>query len=95
MSFSKEGSVAMSNEKVNCSFCATLANHKDNDEYYRNRRRNSDGYVYEYTAALVSQTYYEGYPTGKVTSYNYTLNYCPECGKLLMEAKYEPEDHNS
>ena len=85
----------MSNEKVECSFCTTLAKHKDNDEYYRNRRRNRDDYVYEYTAALVSQTYYKGYPTGKVTSYNYTLNYCPECGKLLMEAKYEPEDHNS
>ena len=84
----------MSNEKVECSFCTTLAKHKDNDEYYRNRRRNRDDYVYEYTAALVSQTYYQGYPTGKVTSYNHTLNYCPECGKLLMEVKYEPEEHN-
>lgn len=93
--FFKQGRTAMSKEKVDCSFCAALANHKDNDEYYRNRRRNSDDYVYEYTAALVSQTYYEGYPTGKVTSYNYTLNYCPECGKSLMEAKYEPKDNNS
>ena len=78
-----------------CPFCAELAKTKDDAEYYRQRRRNSDDYVYEYTAALVSQTYYNGYPTGKVTSYNHTLNYCPECGKLLMEAKYESEDNNS
>lgn len=75
-----------------CPFCAALANHKDNDEYYRQRRRNSEDYVHEYTAALVGQTYYDGYPTGKVTSYNYVLNYCPECGKLLMEAKYESKN---
>lgn len=78
-----------------CPFCAELANTKDNAEYYWQRRRSSEDYVYEYTAALVSHLYYRGEPTGKVTSYNYTLNYCPECGKLLMEAKYEPEDHNS
>lgn len=78
-----------------CPFCSELANTKDNAEYYRQRRRSSEDYVYEYTAALVSHLYYRGEPTGKVTNYNYTLNYCPECGKLLMEAKYEPEDHNS
>jgi len=78
-----------------CPFCADLSDHKDNDEYYRNRRRNSDDYVHEYTAALVSQTYYEGDLTGRVTSYNYTLNYCPECGRLLMEPKYEPKESDS
>ena len=78
-----------------CQFCAELADTKDNAEYYRQRRRNSGDYVDEYTAALVSQSYYKGEPTGRVTSYNHTLNYCPECGKLLMEAKYESEDNNS
>lgn len=76
-----------------CSFCAELAKIKDNDEYYKNSRPNSTT-VNEYTAALVSRSYYNDYPCGKVTSYGYSLNYCPECGKLLMEAKYEPEDHN-
>ena len=78
-----------------CQFCAELADTKDNAEYYRQRRRNSGDYVDEYTAALVSQSYYKGEPTGRVTSYNHTLNYCPKCGKLLMEAKYESEDNNS
>lgn len=75
-----------------CPFCAYLANTKDNNEYYRQRRRSSADYVQEYTAALVSQLYYEGYPTGKVTSYNYTLNFCPECGKLLAEPKVEEKE---
>ena len=56
-----------------CPFCSELANTKDNAEYYRQRRRSSEDYVYEYTAALVSHLYYRGEPTGKVTSYNYIL----------------------
>ena len=28
-----------------CPFCAELASTKDNAEYYRNRRRNSDAYM--------------------------------------------------
>lgn len=78
-----------------CPFCAELAKTKDDAEYYRQRRRNSDDYVYEYTAALVSQTYYDGYPTGKVTSYNHTLNYCPECGKLLLEPLFETKESDT
>ena len=77
-----------------CCFCADLAEHKDNDEYYRQRRQRSEAYAHEYTSALVSQTYFEGDLTGRVTSFNHALNYCPECGKLLMEARYEPKDDN-
>ena len=69
-----------------CPFCAELAKYKDNAEYYR---RPNDTSVHEYTAALVSQTYYEGYPSGRVTSYNHPLNFCPVCGKLLMEPTIE------
>ena len=65
-----------------CPFCLELAKNKDNAEYYR---RPNDTSVHEYTAALVSQTYYDGYPSGRVTSYNHPLNFCPVCGKLLME----------
>ena len=65
-----------------CSFCLELAKSKDNAEYYR---RPNDTSVHEYTAALVSQTYYDGYPSGRVTSYNHPLNFCPVCGKFLME----------
>ena len=65
-----------------CPFCLELAKSKDNAEYYR---RPNDTSVHEYTAALVSQTYYDGYPSGRVTSYNHPLNFCPVCGKLLME----------
>lgn len=78
-----------------CPFCANLANNKDNDEYYRNRRRRSAEYAYEYTVALVSQTYFEGYTTGRLTSYDHTLNFCPVCGKLLLEPKYEPKVSNT
>ena len=65
-----------------CPFCLELAKSKDNAEYYR---RPNDTSVHEYTAALVSQTYYDGYPSGRVTSYNHPLNFCPVCGKILME----------
>ena len=65
-----------------CPFCLELAKNKDNAEYYR---RPNDTSVHEYTAALVSQTYYDGYPSGRVTSYNHPLNFCPVCGKILME----------
>ena len=65
-----------------CPFCLELAKSKDNAEYYR---RPNDTSVHEYTAALVSQTYYAGYPSGRVTSYNHPLNFCPVCGKILME----------
>jgi hypothetical protein len=65
-----------------CPFCLELAKSKDNAEYYR---RPNDTSVDEYTAALVSQTYYDGYPSGRVTSYNHPLNFCPVCGKILME----------
>ena len=65
-----------------CPFCLELAKNKDNSEYYR---RPNDTSVHEYTAALVSQTYYAGYPSGRVTSYNHPLNFCPVCGKILME----------
>ena len=57
-----------------CPFCLELAKNKDNAEYYR---RPNDTSVHEYTAALVSQTYYDGYPSGRVTSYNHPLNFCP------------------
>jgi hypothetical protein len=65
-----------------CPFCLELAKSKDNAEYYR---RPNDTSVHEYTVALVSQTYYDGYPSGRVTSYNHPLNFCPVCGKILME----------
>ena len=72
-----------------CPFCLELAKNKDNAEYYR---RPNDTSVHEYTAALVSQTYYDGYPSGRVTSYNHPLNFCPVCGKLLMEPTIDDKE---
>ena len=72
-----------------CPFCLELAKNKDNAEYYR---RPNDTSVHEYTAALVSQTYYDGYPSGRVTSYNHPLNFCPVCGKLLMEPMIDDKE---
>ena len=76
-----------------CPFCAELAFSKDNEEYHQKCRPTADSKL-EYTAALVSRRYYNDYPTGQVTGYGHTLNYCPVCGKLLMEAKYEPKNDN-
>ena len=69
-----------------CEFCDSLKRCKEDTEYYR---RANDRSVTEYTAALVSRNYLDGYSIGQFTHYGFSLNFCPVCGKTLMEKKYE------
>lgn len=74
------------NLKLPCLFCAALMNQKETCEYYR---RPGDTSVSEYTVALVHRSYYNDYPSGQTTHYGFRLNFCPVCGKDILEATYE------
>lgn len=66
-----------------CQFCELL-------EWKKSRE--DEELPSEYTVALVDESYYNGYPSGKITHYGYKLNFCPECGKPMIEEKKHPCD---
>lgn len=84
----------MSNLNLNrpCPFCAALMNQKETCEYYR---RPGDTSVSEYTVALVHRRYYNDYPSGQTTHYGFKLNFCPVCGKEILEATYEDKESDT
>ena len=69
-------------KKFACDFCKSLKRCKEDTEYYR---RETDKSTTEYTAALVSRNYLDGYPIGQFTHYGFQLNFCPVCGKKMDE----------
>jgi len=75
---------SMKTKNIECSFCKELKNHKELKDYY-----SKPGYKTEYTAALVSCSYYEDRFCGQLVCHGYKLNFCPECGKELNEPKIE------
>lgn len=77
------------NLKLPCPFCAVLMNQKETCEYYR---RPGDTSVSEYTVALVHRSYYDDYPSGQTTHYGFRLNFCPVCGKEILEPTYEDKE---
>ena len=68
-----------------CPFCDQLAKIIDDEKWYRENRprRNQEEYECKYTVALVSENYYEGNYTGKVSYPGYDLKFCPMCGKTI------------
>ena len=73
---------------MECSFCKELERLKDDDKYYtkqskKNGRKNIDDYETKYDIALISNTYYKGEHSGRVSYYGHTLRFCPTCGKEL------------
>ena len=84
----------MSNLNLNrlCLFCAALINQKETCEYYR---RPVDTSVSEYTVALVHRSYYNDYPSVQTTHYGFRLNFCPVCGKEILEPTYEDKESDT
>ena len=73
---------------MECAFCKELENLKEEDKYYeeegeKKRKSNIEFYSKEYNVALVSNSFYRGEPTGKISYYGHTLCYCPTCGKKI------------
>lgn len=69
-------------KNINCTFCETLKKQKEDREYFR---RDSDKSVTKYTAALVEGSYIDDWQIGQFTHYGFGLNFCPVCGRTLME----------
>ena len=72
-------------EKVKkfCPFCKFFDSLKERNEAFE--KPNND-YTVKYSVALVQEIYYRGDFTGCARYDNYTLNFCPTCGKSLTEA---------
>lgn len=75
-------------KESNCPFCKELAKAKSDADYYRRSERCTE----RYTVALVSESYWDGNFTGRLTHYGQALNFCPTCGKALPDVNSDKED---
>ncbi len=72
-------------KKKDCPFCRELKNFKELAVCRNDKYRNG------WETAIVQKSYYKSSEgeicTGKATYYGYELNFCPTCGKSLLEEK--------
>lgn len=69
-----------------CNFCKTLAQALDEAEYNANPRPGrSETTRTEFSAALISDSYYGTDYCGCSRIGNFQLNFCPECGAPIKK----------
>ena len=66
---------------MSCTFCEQLK--KTRGIAAEGTRPSKVRYKVEFSAALVCEEYHEDRFIGSTTFAGYTLNFCPECGKII------------